>query len=125
MRFYLDEDHSDEIAAAARRRGVDITCSLETERNGWTDRRLLQQAGIEGRCVVTRNYSDFAQLTREFDKEGLPHAGVVFVPKSLPGDGFRAIAAAIVRFDEQHTDGVPPYSTWWLSSARRQAAEDP
>jgi hypothetical protein len=118
MRLYLDEDHSDEIAATARRRGVYITCSHETGRNSWTDARLLRQAGSEGRCVITRNYSDFARLTREFEQQQLPHAGVVFVPRSPVGDDFGGIAAAIVRFDEQHSDGVPPYSTWWLSPAR-------
>ena len=115
MRFYLDEDHSDEIAAMARRRGVDITCSHESGRDNWTDPRQLRQAGEEGRCVITRNYSDFAGFTREFESQALPHAGVVFVPNSLPSNNFAAIAAAIVRFDEQHPDGVPPYSLWWLS----------
>ena len=118
MRFYLDEDHSDVIAAIARRGGLDITCSHEAARNSWTDPRQLRQAGEEGRCVVTRNYSDFAKLTREFREQGLPHAGVVFVPDSLPSNHFAAIAAAIARFDEQHPDGVPPYSTWWLSPER-------
>jgi hypothetical protein len=118
MRFYLDEDHSDVIAATAQHRGVDITCSHETGRDSWTDARLLQQAGIEDRCVITRNYSDFARLSQEFEQQQLPHAGVVFVPRSLPSDDFGGLAAAIVRLDEQHPDGVPPYSTWWLSPAR-------
>ncbi|MGH2583361.1 MAG: hypothetical protein ACRDJE_00430 [Dehalococcoidia bacterium] len=56
---------------------------------------------------------------QEVEEQGLPHAGVVFVPRSLRSNDFGGVAAAIVRFDEQHPDGVPPYSTWWLSPARR------
>jgi hypothetical protein len=118
MLFYLDEDHSDMIAAIVRHRGVDIISSHETGRNSWTDPRLLRQAGEEGRCVITRNYSDFARFTREFEEQGLPHAGVVYVPKSLPSKQFAAIAAAIVQFDKEHPDGVPPYSEWWLRRVR-------
>src|SRR5215207_6756449 len=110
MLFYLDEDHSDVIAAIVRRRGVDMTSSHETGRNSWTDPRQLRQAGEEGRCVITRNYSDFVRFTREFEEQGLPHAGVVFVPDSLPGKRFAAVAAAIVRFNAEHPDGVPPHS---------------
>ena len=118
MRFFLDEDHSDVIAIIARRRGVDITCSHEVGRDGWTDPRQLRKAGEEGRCVITRNYDDFAKLTREFEQQGAPHAGVLFVPDSLPNNYYAAIAGAIVRFDDQHPDGVPPYSLWWLSPER-------
>jgi hypothetical protein len=117
MRFHLDEDHSDVIAAIVRTRGVDITSSHETGRKSWTDPRLLRQAGEEGRCVITRNYSDFARFTREFEAQGLPHAGVVYVPRSLPSKRFAAIAAAIVQFSEEHPDGVPPYTEWWLRPA--------
>ena len=118
MLFYLDEDHSDVIAAIVRRRGVDMTGSHETGRNSWTDPRQLRQAGEEGRCVVKRNYSDFARFTREFEEQRLPHAGVVYVPKSLPSKQFSAIAAAIVRFNDERPDGVPPYSEWWLRPVR-------
>ena len=43
---------------------------------------------------------------------------MLFVPNSLPSNRHAAIAAAVVRFDEQHPDGLPPYSLWWLSAER-------
>jgi hypothetical protein len=118
MRFFLDEDHSDAIAKIARRRGVDMTSSHEVGRDGWTDPLQLRQAGEEGRCVITRNYDYFTRFTREHEKQGIPHAGVLFVPDSLRSNHYAAIAEAIVRFDDQHPDGVPPYSIWWLSPER-------
>jgi Domain of unknown function (DUF5615) len=114
MRFFLDEDSADVIAEIARRAGVDIVSVRELGRDGLTDEEQLRYAGQNGRCVITRNRGDFARLSRRFEAEGLPHVGVALVPKSLRGEAFSAVAAAIIRFDAEHPDGVPPYSVWWL-----------
>ena len=119
MKFFLDEDSADVIANIARRAGVDIVSVRQLGRNGLTDENQLRYAGQDGRCVVTRNRGDFARLSRRFEFEGLPHAGVALVPKSLPGESFFPVAAAIIRFDAERPDGVPPYSVWWLSPERR------
>jgi hypothetical protein len=114
MLFFLDEDHSDIIAVIARRRGVDVISSHECGRNGLTDEQQLLHAAAEGRAVISRNYDDFNRLSRRFLERGLPHAGVVLVPRSMPNRHYSAIAAAIVRFDALHPDGIPPYGLMWL-----------
>lgn len=118
MRFFLDEDHSDRIAVMAQLRGVDIISVRQARRGGLTDEEQLLFAGQEGRCIVTRNAKHFAPLSRQFEEQGLPHAGVACVPDSLRGERFAAIAAASQRFDTEHPDGVPPYSVWWLTPER-------
>ena len=116
MRFYLDEDLSDKIAAIARERGVDIVSSHESGLNGQSDERQLLLAAQDGRCVITRNHRHFALLSKHFEERGLPHAGVLVVPRSMPGEYFSAIANAIVRFDAEHPEGIPPYAVFWLSA---------
>ena len=117
MRFYLDEDQSDKVAALARRYGVDVTCSHEAALDHLPDDAQLAHAAGEGRAMVTRNYSDFQRFTAEFERHGLPHAGVLFLPPSLPNDDFSGIARAIVAYDRDHPDGMLPYAVDWLRRA--------
>lgn len=118
MRFYLDEDQSDIVAIIARERGSDVTCSHEDGRGGTPDDAQLEYAAVQGRAIVTRNYPDFDRLTLEFQRQGRPHAGVLFVPPSMRNRDFRAIAAAIVRYDREHPDGMPPYMIDYLVPVR-------
>ena len=118
MRFYLDEDQSDVAAVIARERGSDVTCSHEEGRDGTPDHEQLAYAAAQGRAIVTRNYPDFHRLTVEFQRQGRLHAGVLMVPSSLPNDAYRAIAEAIVRYDREHPDGMPPYMIDYLAPVR-------
>ena len=114
MRFYLDEDQSDEAAALAHHYGLDVTCSHEAKLDRLLDDAQLAHAAAEGRAMVTRNYDDFTHFTYEFERQGLPHAGVLFLPPSLPNDDFNGIARALVVYDREHPDGMPPYAVDWL-----------
>jgi predicted nuclease of predicted toxin-antitoxin system len=118
MRFFLDEDLSDAIAVAAQVRGIDIISARQARRGGLTDEEQLLFAAQEERCVISKNAKHFVPLSREFEARGLPHAGVLLVARSLPGERFSAIVEAIQRFNEEHRDGIPPYSVWWLSAER-------
>jgi hypothetical protein len=122
MRFYLDEDQSDAAAALARRHGSDVTCSHEAGLDGRVDDVQLLHAGREGRALVTKNYSDFVRFTREFERDGLPHAGVLFLPPSLPNEDFGGIARAIVAYDRDHPEGMLPYTWDWLRRVRDDAS---
>ena len=118
MRFYLDEDQSDVVAVIARERGSDVTCSHEEGRDSTPDHEQLAYAAMQGRAIVTRNHRDFHPLTLEFQQQGQPHAGVLFVPPSMENQDFRAIAEAIVRYDREHPEGMPPYMIDYLAPAR-------
>jgi hypothetical protein len=115
LRYYLDEDHSDEIAALARQYGSDITSAHELGRRGLTDDVQLEYAARESRAIVTRNYDDFHRLTLQFQRLGRPHAGVVFVPPSLQSDNYSGIARALVAFAERYPDGRPAYCVDYLA----------
>ena len=114
MRFYLDEDQSYRIAAIARSLGVDIVTTRDLGRGAASDAEQLALAAELGRVLVTRNYDDFARFTRRFLEEGRPHAGVLFVPRSLRGQYEAAIARAIARYDRDHPEGMPPYMIDYL-----------
>ncbi len=118
MRFYLDEDLSNTVALIARNLGGNTTCSHEVGRDGTTDEAQLTYAATQGRAIVTRNYPDFFRLTFEFQRLGLPHAGVLLVSSALRNKDFRAIAEAIIRYDRTHADGMPPYMIDYLSPER-------
>lgn len=118
MRFYLDEDQSYRVARRARELGADVTSASEQGRMGLEDRDQLLFAAEEGRAIVTRNQRHFAPLTLEFQRRAMPHAGVLFLPPSLPNEAFEAIAQAIAAYDREHPDGMPPYMVDYLRPVR-------
>ena len=119
MRFYLDEDLSDRIAVIARELGLDTISSHECGRDGQDDETQLLQSARDGRCFVTRNRADFVALSVRFFERDHPHAGVLLLASSLPGDNFAGIAAALVEYDQEHPDGLAPYGVDFLRSPRR------
>lgn len=122
MRFYLDEQMATAIAIASRQLGLDVISSHEAGRDGMDDPGQLLLAALDGRCFVSQNYHDMVSLTFEFQRRGLPHAGLVLVPQSLPLRDFGAVAQAILTYGRSHPDGVPPYHVDFL---RRADSETP
>ncbi|MGD9893316.1 MAG: DUF5615 family PIN-like protein [Dehalococcoidia bacterium] len=115
MRFHLDEDGSQVVSALGRERyRLDISSSHELGLEGMTDGELLRWCGLQERCVVTKNGKDFIRLTRQFQAEGLSHAGVLVIPRSIENDEFARIARALAWFQESHPEGVPPYFVDYL-----------
>jgi hypothetical protein len=119
IRFYLDEDLSQKIAAIARERGIDAISSHECGQNGDTDEEQLRFVARERRCFETQDFRDLVRITMELQLDNRPHAGVVFVPVSLPHWHFATVADAIIQFAAEHREGLPPYAIMWLSSQRR------
>jgi len=114
VRFYLDEDLSQQIAAIARTHNVDVVSSHECGRDGLPDEEQMKLAAADGRCMVTRNYADYAMLTRTFWELGSPHAGVLLVAPSLANDRFTDIAEALVEYDRSHRQGLLAYQVDYL-----------
>ena len=118
MKFYLDEDLSGTVAEIARGMGVDIVTAHECGNDGSDDEIHVLAAARAGRCLITRNRDHFVALTLRFFQDDLPHAGVLVVPYTMPADRFSMVAAAIARYDRDHSEGVSPYGYDYLSSPR-------
>src|SRR5215211_2921010 len=115
MRFYLDEDQSPSTAETAQARyDLDVVTSHNLGMDGATDEEQLLYAGRTGRCMVTKNGDDFIALTDSFAVEGLPHAGVLIVPRSMPNHAYARIARALAWHHERYPDGAPPYFVSYL-----------
>ena len=119
MRFYLDEDLPDRVAAMLRELGLDAVPTRECGRDGRADDDQLQFAAEEGRTIVTQNRADFDALTAQFVAEGRSHAGVLLLPSSLSTSDYTGLATVIARYDHEHPDGMPPSMVDYLVSGRR------
>jgi predicted nuclease of predicted toxin-antitoxin system len=115
VKFYLDEDLSDEIAVIARGMGVDVVSSHECGRDHLVDREQLRLAAGEGRCVVTVNRDDFIDLTVEFAAQGLPHAGVLVVTHRFPPRNVIGVARALAGYATAHPNGMQSYTIDFLN----------
>jgi len=114
MKFYLDEDLSPKIAEILRKGGIDALSAHEAGMCEVPDRKQLEFAATEKRCLVTRNRDDFIRLTVRFFNDQRPHCGVLIIPYTLPGDQFSRIAGLIKKFSSRHQKRLAPYSIAFL-----------
>jgi hypothetical protein len=73
IRFHLDEHISARIAAALRRRNIDVTSTADAGLAGADDAAQLEFATSSGRVLVAQD-ADFLRL----HAEGLGHAGIAY-----------------------------------------------
>lgn len=109
MKICLDEDICPDVAVMLRSMGVDATSVHEVGRQGLSDREQLEHAADEGRCLVTRHRNDYILLTRAFFERGLPHAGVLIIPWTIPPDDFRRIAKRVAAYVKRAGDSESGY----------------
>jgi predicted nuclease of predicted toxin-antitoxin system len=115
MKFYLDEDSSQQVAVIARRRcGLDVVSAHEVGTNEAPDDVQLAYAAAEGRCLVTRNRDHFIEATLAAFAAQTPHAGLLIIPRSWPGDRPAAIAAALCDYATRFPEGLSPYTINFL-----------
>ena len=73
IRFHLDEHLDPAVAAGLRRRGIDVSTTLEAGLAGASDEEQLRYAFATGRVLVTRD-RHFLVL----HSQGLAHAGIAY-----------------------------------------------
>jgi hypothetical protein len=66
----------------------------------------LRYAIREGRCLVTRNVIDCANIVRDVVNRQESHAGISLGPASFRGNEFAALAEAIARCVATHPLGL-------------------
>ncbi|MEX2092758.1 MAG: DUF5615 family PIN-like protein [Pirellulales bacterium] len=106
IRFHLDENVSNAIALALRRRGVDVSTAVDAELLGADDSEHLRFAKLEGRVVVTHD-DDFTRI----HADGFSHAGVCYCPKDKHpiGDLIRLLVLVHECFEEEEIQGHLEY----------------
>ena len=116
MAFYLDEDLSPKIAVILRKNGIEAGSAHEAGMIAASDREQLEWAARQKKCLVTKNRNDFIRLTQQFINDHRPHAGMLIVLYSLPGDQFARIALPLKIYASRHPAGLEPYQVDFLSS---------
>jgi predicted nuclease of predicted toxin-antitoxin system len=125
MKYYLDEDLSQRLAIRLRQARIPSSSAHEEGTEGWDDEAQLEKAGLEGRCLVTRNRDDFIELTVQFYRDGRPHAGVLIVPQSFPGDQLTLLVKALITYARARPEGMQPYEIDFLPRVGHSDPVDP
>jgi hypothetical protein len=115
--YVLDEDLPDSAARIARALGENIRSVRELGREGIEDEEQLLFAAAEGWILVSRNERDFVPISRQFAADGLPHAGVLIVTRSLDIRDPRGIAHALMAYSREHPEAMPPFMVDYLKRA--------
>lgn len=100
IKFHLDEHISSAIANGLKRRGIDVTTSLEAGLIGATDEQQLEFARQTGRVMVTQD-DDFLRL----HASGFSHAGIAYCRQGTRRIGQMLRALALIH-DSMTSDAV-------------------
>jgi predicted nuclease of predicted toxin-antitoxin system len=109
MRFYLDENLSQEIAILARARGLDVVSGHELGHDGWSDEQQLAFAAEQGRIFVTADCADLTPMSILWHAEGRPHAGVLCFVRPPSRHEFAGAVRALQVCAAQFPLGMPAY----------------
>jgi predicted nuclease of predicted toxin-antitoxin system len=118
MRYFLDEDLSDEVARIARNLGLDVCSVHEVNREELCDPEQFDYATEHNMVMVTRNRDDFLALNDEHFLAGTPNCGLLIVPHTLPNNR----RGSPIGCERGTTQGKPlqvvSAPTWWTSFKR-------
>jgi hypothetical protein len=106
IRFHLDENCSRAIASGLRRRGIDVTTTVEAGLLGALDEEQLAYCLAENRIVFSYD-DDLLRLAAS----GFTHAGVVYCQqrKRSIGDVVRGLVLIWERLDASDMAGQVKY----------------
>ncbi len=77
LSFLIDEDITNELAAALRRLGYDAVSVYDISRTGLSDEEQFEFAQKEKRTLVTRNIRDFVAIADGYLKANKHFYGIV------------------------------------------------
>ena len=99
LRILTDEQIDPDVAAAARRRGIQITTLFEWSDGhfvGASDEEVLREAARHAMTLLSFDLKTIPPLLRAWGERGIDHGGVIFVDnKSFAQNDVRGIAKAI------------------------------
>ena len=82
--LYLDECVDHRLAAALRRRGIDVLTVANAGTLSDDDESQLLFATSTGRMLLSQNQIDFRRLHAVFRRQHRPHGGLILIPQTLP-----------------------------------------
>ena len=77
--LYTDEDVTDDLAPALRRRGYDVQSTAEAGNLSLSDEEQLRYAAEQGKAILTYNIEDFISLGPPMARTGDRACGHHFV----------------------------------------------
>ena len=106
MRFHLDEHVANAVAEALRRRGINVTTTVDANLLSAPDDEHIAFAKREGRVIVTQD-TDFLRSAAN----DATHRGIVYYPqgKCSIGDVARHLALMHDAMDENEMPGRIEY----------------
>jgi Domain of unknown function (DUF5615) len=115
MRALVDEQLSADIARGLRGRGLDVEAVTErSELIGASDERLIEQATLEDRAVITNNIRHFRPIAAQRPAQGKQHAGLILLPSNRARNraATGALADAIEAVMRANPKGIPGAEHW-------------
>ena len=116
IRLYFDEDslrHG--LVVSLRKRGVDITTTLESGMTGATDEQQLLYAAAQERTIYSFNMGDFCRLHARWLAEKRSHSGIVVARQQVYSVGEqmrRLLKLFAARSPQEMRDRLEFLSDW-------------
>ncbi|MBS3793029.1 DUF5615 family PIN-like protein [Candidatus Bipolaricaulota bacterium] len=85
IKIYTDEDVTNSVAKALKRRGLKAWTTPEKDNRGLTDIEQIKYATRLGACLLTHNVEDFPRIHYSFRERGGSHSGIIVAKQGSIG----------------------------------------
>ncbi|MFB6215135.1 MAG: DUF5615 family PIN-like protein [Candidatus Bipolaricaulia bacterium] len=91
IKIYTDEDVTNSVAKALKRRGLKAWTTPEKDNRGLTDIEQIKYATKLKACLLTHNVEDFPRIHYRIRKSGDTHSGIIVAKQGPIGSVVKGV----------------------------------
>ena len=113
VKIYTDEDVTNLVAEALKRRGIKAWTTPEKDNRGLTDIEQISYATSLGACLLTHNVEDFPRIHYRLRKKGDSHSGVIVAKQGSIGTLVKGVLKLAAELDHINIQNRLEYLSNW------------
>lgn len=113
IKIYTDEDVTNSIANALKRRGLKAYTTPEKNNRGLKDREQIEAATNMKASLLTHNLADFPRIHYELMEEGISHFGIIVAKQTSIGEIVRGVLRIADEFNRNEMRNRLEYLSNW------------
>ena len=113
IKIYTDQDVTNAVANALKRREIQAWTTPERGNRGLTDKEQIDFATEQEAALLTHNVEDFPRLHYEFIRNDKDHAGIIVAKQAPVGSIVKSLLTLASEHDSEDMKNRLEYLSNW------------
>jgi hypothetical protein len=113
IKVYTDEDVTNSVAKALKRRGLKAWTTPEKDNRGLTDVEQIKYATSLGACLLTHNVEDFPRIHYRLRERGDSHSGIIVAKQGPIGSIVKRVLKLAAEMNPNDMENRLEYLSNW------------